>query len=65
MGIYADDYLSDECNGQLAECIEKVKAAGAGRATFKGNQCTVEEVADVIEAVMEAALLAGRVVHNP
>lgn len=57
--------MSDECNGQLVDCIEKVKAAGAGKATFKGNQCTVEEVADVIETVMEAALLAGRVIRNP
>ncbi|XP_042397660.1 phospholipase A2-alpha-like [Zingiber officinale] len=65
IGSKNNDYLDEECNGQMVECIEKVKASGAGQATFKGNQCSVEEVADLVEALLEAALLARRVIHNP
>lgn len=43
--------------------MEKFKRAGGH--SFKGNTCGVEEVIDVIIVVMEAALLAGRVLHKP
>jgi len=33
--------------------------------TFKGNACQVDDVIEVINVVMEAALLAGRVLHKP
>lgn len=33
--------------------------------TFKGNTCDVDDVIEVIHVVMEAALLAGRVLHKP
>lgn len=34
-------------------------------ATFMGNTCEVDDVIEVINVVMEAALLAGRVLHKP
>ena len=37
----------------------------SGGKTFKGNKCQVDEVIDVISVVMDAALLAGRVLHKP
>ncbi|XP_039126866.1 phospholipase A2-alpha-like [Dioscorea cayenensis subsp. rotundata] len=58
-----NDYLSQECNENLLDCIEKYKKSGA--ASFKGNKCMVQEVVDVITIVIEAALLAGRVLHKP
>ncbi|KAH9726146.1 phospholipase A2-alpha [Citrus sinensis] len=58
-----NDYLSQECSKNFIDCMEKFKRAG-GR-SFKGNTCGVEEVIDVIIVVMEAALLAGRVLHKP
>lgn len=36
-----------------------------GGQTFKGNTCQVDEVIQVISVAMEAALLAGRVLHKP
>lgn len=60
---FPDDYLSQECNENLLDCIEKYKKSGA--ASFKGNKCMVQEVVDVITIVIEAALLAGRVLHKP
>ncbi|WOL09451.1 phospholipase A2-alpha [Canna indica] len=57
------DYLSQECNENFLNCIAAVREAGKG--TFKGNKCMVEEVMDVISLVIEAALLAGRVLHKP
>lgn len=59
----ADDYLSQECNENFLDCIAAVRASGKG--TFKGNKCMVEEVAEVMTLVIEAALLAGRVLHKP
>lgn len=58
-----DDYLSQECNQNFLNCISRVRESGKG--SFKGNKCMVEEVVDVISLVMEAALLAGRVLHKP
>ncbi|CAL9101673.1 Phospholipase A2 [Musa troglodytarum] len=57
------DYLSQECNENLLDCIAAVRASGKG--TFKGSKCMVEEVAEVMTLVIEAALLAGRVLHKP
>lgn len=36
-----------------------------GGATFKGNKCDVDDVIEVIKVVMEAAVVAGRVLHKP
>ncbi|WOL18497.1 hypothetical protein Cni_G27294 [Canna indica] len=58
-----NDYLSQECNANFLNCILKVKESG--KASFKGSNCTVEEVVDVMTVVMEAALFAGGVLHNP
>ncbi|URE22556.1 Phospholipase A2 [Musa troglodytarum] len=58
-----NDYLSQECNQNFLNCISRVRESGKG--SFKGNKCMVEEVVDVISLVMEAALLAGRVLHKP
>jgi len=33
--------------------------------TFKGNKCNVDDVIEVIHVVMEAALLAGGILHKP
>ena len=43
--------------------MNKFKKSGAP--TFKGNTCKVDDVIQVINIVMEAALLAGRVFHKP
>ncbi|KAG6538746.1 phospholipase A2-alpha-like [Zingiber officinale] len=58
-----NDYLSQECNENFLNCIETVK--GSGKGTSRGNKCMVEEVMDVMTLVIEAALLAGRVLHKP
>jgi secretory phospholipase A2 len=41
------------------------KFKNRGGPTFKGNTCKVDDVIEVINVVMEAALLAGRVLHKP
>ncbi|XP_017982024.1 PREDICTED: phospholipase A2-alpha isoform X1 [Theobroma cacao] len=58
-----DDYLSQECSQNFINCMTNFQKSG-GR-TFKGNKCQVDEVIDVITVVMDAALLAGRVLHKP
>eukprot|EP00262_Sarcandra_glabra_P020843 TRINITY_DN8479_c0_g1_i1.p1 TRINITY_DN8479_c0_g1~~TRINITY_DN8479_c0_g1_i1.p1 ORF type:complete len:155 (+),score=21.91 TRINITY_DN8479_c0_g1_i1:53-517(+) len=58
-----NDYLSQECNQGLLNCIDEFK--DSGRQTFEGNKCMVDEVIDVISLVIEAALIAGRVLHKP
>ncbi|XP_021276903.1 phospholipase A2-alpha [Herrania umbratica] len=58
-----NDYLSQECSQNFINCMANFQKSG-GR-TFKGNKCQVDEVIDVINVVMEAALLAGRVLHKP
>ncbi|CAJ1937149.1 unnamed protein product [Sphenostylis stenocarpa] len=58
-----NDYLSQECSETFMNCMEKFKKSRA--ATFQGNQCDVDDVIEVINVVMEAALLAGRVLHKP
>ncbi|KAJ8637302.1 hypothetical protein MRB53_011569 [Persea americana] len=56
-------YLSQECSQGLLNCMTDVK--NSGRPSFKGSKCSVGEVVDVITVVMEAALVAGRVLHKP
>ncbi|KAK1263750.1 Phospholipase A2-alpha [Acorus gramineus] len=58
-----NDYLSQHCNRNFLNCITKFKNSGAP--TFWGNKCSAEEVVDVISVVIEAALQAGRVLHDP
>ncbi|KAM7480970.1 hypothetical protein LguiB_005553 [Lonicera macranthoides] len=58
-----NDYLSQECSQNFVNCLTSFKKAGA--MTFKGNTCQADEVINVITAVMEAALLAGRYLHKP
>ncbi|XP_027359154.1 phospholipase A2-alpha-like [Abrus precatorius] len=58
-----NDYLSQECSQTFLNCMTKFRNSGA--TTFKGNTCDVGDVVEVIHAVMEAALLAGRVLHKP
>lgn len=61
--LVAGDYLSTECNNNLLNCIAAFR--DSDEPTFKGNKCIVQEVADVISAVIEAAVLAGRALHKP
>jgi secretory phospholipase A2 len=58
----ADDYLSTQCNEALLECLGKLRE---GTDTFEGNKCMIDEVIDVISLVIEAAVVAGRVLHKP
>ncbi|KAI4352715.1 hypothetical protein L6164_006937 [Bauhinia variegata] len=58
-----NDYLSQECSQKLINCMDNFKNSGAP--SFKGNQCQVDDVIEVVKIVMEAALLAGRVLHKP
>ncbi|KAK9097544.1 hypothetical protein Sjap_023041 [Stephania japonica] len=58
-----NDYLSAECNKEFLDCMDMFLKSGGY--TFKGNKCDVEEVVDIISVVIEAALLAGRVLHKP
>ncbi|XWS52301.1 hypothetical protein CRYUN_Cryun11dG0056200 [Craigia yunnanensis] len=58
-----NDYLSQECSQNFINCMTNFQKSGGK--TFKGNKCQVDEVIDVISVVMEAALLAGRVLHKP
>ncbi|KAG9458587.1 hypothetical protein H6P81_003095 [Aristolochia fimbriata] len=58
-----NDYLSQQCSQNFLDCITRFKDSGAP--TFNGNKCMVEEVVDVLSVVMEAAILAGRLLHKP
>ncbi|KAG0485274.1 hypothetical protein HPP92_009353 [Vanilla planifolia] len=58
-----NDYLSQKCSEAFLNCIARFRSQKSP--SFKGNKCMVQEVADVITVVMEAALLAGRVLHKP
>ncbi|KAL6001542.1 Phospholipase A2-alpha, partial [Asimina triloba] len=58
-----NDYLSQECNQGFLDCIADFRASGSP--TFEGNKCAVGEVVDVISVVIEAAVLAGRLLHKP
>ncbi|MED6157609.1 Phospholipase A2-alpha [Stylosanthes scabra] len=58
-----NDYLSEECSKTFIACMNEFKKSGGP--TFKGNTCKVDDVIRVIDIVMEAALLAGRIIHRP
>ncbi|KAK4283943.1 hypothetical protein QN277_000840 [Acacia crassicarpa] len=58
-----NDYLSQECSQTFINCMESFRKLGG--ATFKGNKCDVDDVIEVIKLVMEAAVVAGRVLHKP
>ncbi|EMS53789.1 Phospholipase A2-like protein 3 [Triticum urartu] len=60
--LVKNDYLSTECNEGLLECLAELRA---GTGTFEGNKCMIDEVIDVITVVIEAAVVAGRVLHKP
>ena len=57
-----NDYLSTGCNENLLECLAELRD---GSDTFEGNKCMIDEVIDVITLVIEAAVVAGRVLHKP
>ncbi|KAE8665391.1 Phospholipase A2-alpha [Hibiscus syriacus] len=56
-------YLSQECSQSFLNCMTNFQKAG-GRC-FKGNTCQVDDVIEVISVIIEAALVAGRVLHKP
>ncbi|KAM7269443.1 hypothetical protein ACFE04_024940 [Oxalis oulophora] len=56
-------YLSQECSQNFLNCMASFRMNGEHM--FKGSQCPVDEVVDVLSLVMEAALLAGRYLHKP
>lgn len=56
------DYLSTGCNEALLDCLARLRE---GTSTFEGNKCMIDEVIDVISLVIEAAVVAGRVLHKP
>ncbi|PWZ55306.1 Phospholipase A2 3 [Zea mays] len=56
------DYLSTACNEALLDCLARLRE---GTSTFNGNKCMINEVIDVISLVIEAAVVAGRVLHKP
>lgn len=56
------DYLSTTCNEALLDCLANLRE---GTATFEGNKCMIDQVIDVISLVIEAAVVAGRVLHKP
>jgi secretory phospholipase A2 len=58
----AEDYLSTGCNEALLDCLARLRE---GASTFEGNKCMIDEVIDVISLVIEAAVVAGRVLHKP
>ncbi|KQK13580.1 phospholipase A2 homolog 3 [Brachypodium distachyon] len=57
-----NDYLSTQCNESLLECLGELRD---GTGTFEGNKCMIDEVIDVITIVIQAAVVAGRVLHKP
>ncbi|KAF8400192.1 hypothetical protein HHK36_013488 [Tetracentron sinense] len=58
-----NNYLSEECSQNLINCMANFK--NSGRQTFEGNKCNVREVIDELTIVMDAAILAGRLLHRP
>jgi secretory phospholipase A2 len=56
------DYLSTACNEALLDCLARLRE---GTSTFDGNKCMIDKVIDVISLVIEAAVVAGRVLHKP
>ncbi|KAF6141786.1 hypothetical protein GIB67_027964 [Kingdonia uniflora] len=58
-----NDYLNEGCNQGFLNCMAAFKDLGGP--TFKENKCNVGEVVDAISVFIEAAVLAGRVLHKP
>ncbi|KAL6907574.1 hypothetical protein ACP4OV_002613 [Aristida adscensionis] len=56
-----NDYLNTECNENLLRCLDGVNPEGP---TFRGNQCGVRETSLVIRGVIEAAVLAGKILDE-
>ncbi|CAI9099114.1 OLC1v1035885C1 [Oldenlandia corymbosa var. corymbosa] len=58
-----NDYLNEECNQTFLNCVNAFKKSKAP--TFHGNTCSVDEVVKVIDEVIEAAIIAGKLFpHN-
>lgn len=60
---FAADYLNKQCNQDFLNCIARFKKSRAP--TFKGNTCKVDEVVQVINKVMSAAIVAGKIIGKP
>lgn len=60
---YADDYLSQACNERFLACVNNFQKR-RGK-PFNGNTCPVNEVVGVINKVIDAAIIAGRILHKP
>ncbi|XP_068661122.1 phospholipase A2-alpha-like [Aristolochia californica] len=56
-----NDLLNVECSQALLDCITRFR--NSGEATFQGNKCSVSQVVDEIYGVIEAALVAGSIIH--
>ncbi|KAL2503288.1 phospholipase A2-alpha-like [Forsythia ovata] len=54
------NYLNKQCNLEFLNCVARFKKSGAP--TFKGNTCKVDEVIQVINKVMHAAIVAGKII---
>ncbi|KAJ4814929.1 Phospholipase A2 [Rhynchospora pubera] len=59
-----NDYLSTVCNENLLNCLGMVKKTGEKK-TFEGNTCSADDVSDEISSVVEAAVVAKRVLNKP
>ncbi|CAI9760563.1 unnamed protein product [Fraxinus pennsylvanica] len=57
------NYLNKQCNQDFLNCVARFKKSGAS--TFKGNTCKVDEVIQVINKVMHAAIVAGNIIVKP
>ncbi|GJN30955.1 hypothetical protein PR202_gb19303 [Eleusine coracana subsp. coracana] len=61
VATHNNDYLNTRCNENLLSCLDRVSPAGP---TFPGNDCDVHRTASVIRGVIEAAVLAGKILHK-
>ncbi|KMZ75696.1 Phospholipase A(2) [Zostera marina] len=61
VGSKNNDYLNVDCNQNFLNCINDFKKSG--QPTFHGNTCSVPVVVDVISVIIEAAIVAGKIVH--
>ncbi|GJN08399.1 hypothetical protein PR202_ga26312 [Eleusine coracana subsp. coracana] len=61
VATHNNDYLNTRCNENLLSCLDRVSPAGP---TFPGNDCDVRRTASVIRGVIEAAVLAGKILHK-
>ncbi|CAA2959390.1 phospholipase A2-alpha [Olea europaea subsp. europaea] len=56
-------YLSQQCNQEFLNCVDRFKKSRAPN--FNGNTCNVDEVVDVIKDVIDAAIVAGKILGKP